>query len=64
MLAKAASPQDAHHHHQDSSPDAQSNENPFPGLKIATTAHGRLPPPRPKVPTQLPLSVCNHNRIA
>lgn len=64
MLATAASPQDAHHHHQDSSPDAQSNENPFPGLKTATAPQGLLPPPRPKIPTQLPLSVCDHNRTA
>ena len=64
MLAKAASPQDAHHHHQDSSPDAQSNENPFLGLKTATAPLGRLPPPRPKVLIQLSFSVCDHSRIA
>ena len=64
MLAKAASPQDPHHHHHDGSGNAQSNKNPFLGLKTDTASSGRLPPTGPKVLIQLSFSVCDHNRIA
>ena len=70
MAANGASPQDAQHHHQDSSGNAKDNENPLPGLKTdaatgspAGTA-GSLPPAGPELLAQLPFSIRDHNRIA